>query len=192
MIHHLSFLRCCSPRSLGSVATWRLLCSLDPRSTHCFVRMLGLESRSSVPHRRAVASGSPFHAHSLWDPNVLQPLPHPWKVFLKMSEVWVSCRLFFFFSSSLCWVEEFPWWLSSKESTCQCRRHRRSRFDLWVAKIPWRRKRQPTPVFLPGESHGQRSLADYSPRGCKSQTRLSAHTRTHTHTHTLIWSVWVF
>jgi len=34
-------------------------------------------------------------------------------------------------------------------------------------KIPWRRKWQPTPVFLPGESHGQRSLAGYSPRGCK-------------------------
>ena len=37
----------------------------------------------------------------------------------------------------------------------------------------WRRKWQPTPVFLPGESHGQRSLADYSSGGHKSQTRLS-------------------
>ena len=34
----------------------------------------------------------------------------------------------------------------------------RCRFDLWVRKIPWRRAWQPTPVFLPGESHGQRSL----------------------------------
>ena len=57
-----------------------------------------------------------------------------------------------------------PWWLSSKESTCQCRRHR---FDPWVGKIPWRRKWQPTPVFLPGESHGQRSLGGYSPWGHK-------------------------
>ena len=40
-------------------------------------------------------------------------------------------------------------------------------FDPWVGKIPWRRKWQFTPVFLPGESHGQRSLADYSPRGRK-------------------------
>ena len=40
-------------------------------------------------------------------------------------------------------------------------------FDLWVRKIPWRRKWQPTPVFLPGESHGQRSLVGYSPRGRK-------------------------
>ena len=40
-------------------------------------------------------------------------------------------------------------------------------FDPWVGKIPWRRKWQPTPVFLPGESHGQRSLTGYSPEGCK-------------------------
>ena len=52
-----------------------------------------------------------------------------------------------------------PWWLSGKEHTCQCRRHG---FDPWVGKIPWRRKWQPTPVFLPGKSHGQRSLEGYS------------------------------
>ena len=40
---------------------------------------------------------------------------------------------------------------------------KRHRFDPWVRKTPWRRKWQPTPVFLPGESHGQRSLAGYSP-----------------------------
>ena len=43
----------------------------------------------------------------------------------------------------------------------------RYRFDLWVGKIPWRRAWQPTAVFLPGESHGQRSLVGYSPRGHK-------------------------
>ena len=42
------------------------------------------------------------------------------------------------------------------------RRYKGHRFHLWVGKIPWRRKWQPTPVFLPGESHGQRSLAGYS------------------------------
>ena len=46
----------------------------------------------------------------------------------------------------------------------QCRR---PRFDLWVGKIPWRRKWLPTPVFWPGEFHGQRRLAGYSPWGCK-------------------------
>ena len=44
---------------------------------------------------------------------------------------------------------------------------RRLGFDPWVRKIPWRRKWQPTPVFLPGESHGQRSLEGYSPWGRK-------------------------
>ena len=46
-----------------------------------------------------------------------------------------------------------------KEPACQCRRRG---FHPWVGKIPWRRARQPTPVFLPGESHGQRSLVGYS------------------------------
>ena len=39
--------------------------------------------------------------------------------------------------------------------------------DLWVRKIPWRRKWQPTPGFLPGEFHGQRTLVGYSPWGHK-------------------------
>ena len=60
-----------------------------------------------------------------------------------------------------------PWWCSGKESTCQFRRYRRCSFDPWFGKIPWRRKWQPTPVFLVGKSHGQRSLAGYSPWGCK-------------------------
>ena len=46
-------------------------------------------------------------------------------------------------------------------------------FDPWRRKIPWKEKWQPTPVSLPGEAHGQRSLADYSPWGCNSQTRHS-------------------
>ena len=47
----------------------------------------------------------------------------------------------------------------------QCRRHRKCSFDPWVGKFPWRRAWQPAPVFLPGESHGQRSLVGYSPWG---------------------------
>ena len=58
-----------------------------------------------------------------------------------------------------------PRWFSGKESAYHCRRHRRCKFDPWVRKIHWRRKWQPTPVFLPGKSHGQRSLAGYSPWG---------------------------
>ena len=45
-------------------------------------------------------------------------------------------------------------------------RRKRHRFNQWVRKMPWRRKQQPTLVLLPGESHGQRSLASYSPWGC--------------------------
>ena len=65
----------------------------------------------------------------------------------------------------------FPGGASGKELTCQCRRHKRHRFDPWVGKIPWRRARQPTPVFSSGESHGERSLASYSPQhGKESDT----------------------
>ena len=53
------------------------------------------------------------------------------------------------------------------EPTCQRRRRKRSRFSPWVGKIPWRRAWQSIPVFLPGESHGQRSLVDCSPWGRK-------------------------
>ena len=48
-----------------------------------------------------------------------------------------------------------------------CLQWGRPGFDPWVGKIPWRRKWQPTPVFLPGESHGRRSLVGYSPWGRK-------------------------
>ena len=66
----------------------------------------------------------------------------------------------------------FPGGASGKESTCQCRRHSRCGFDHWVGKSPWRRKWQPTPEFLPGESHEQKNLAGYPPW-------LSTHTYTH-------------
>ena len=56
--------------------------------------------------------------------------------------------------------EELP---RGKELACQCRRHKRCRFDPWIGKILWRRAWQPTPVLLPGESHGQRSLVAYGP-----------------------------
>ena len=72
----------------------------------------------------------------------------------------VSVSFYFVIKSPL----RLPWWLSGEESTFQCRR---CRFNPWLRQIPWRRKWQPTPVFLPGKSHGQRSLVVYSPWGCK-------------------------
>ena len=59
----------------------------------------------------------------------------------------------------------FPGGTSGKGPTSQCRRHKRHGFNPWVRKIPWRRAWQPTPAFLPGESHGQWSLVGYSPWG---------------------------
>ena len=56
-------------------------------------------------------------------------------------------------------MEELPWWLSGNELACQCRRHG---FHPQVRKIPWRRKWQPTPVFLPEKFHGRRSLEKYN------------------------------
>ena len=57
--------------------------------------------------------------------------------------------------------------INGKESASHCQRHRRYGLELWVRKIPWRKKWQPTPVFLPGESLGQRSLVVYSLWGHK-------------------------
>ena len=57
-----------------------------------------------------------------------------------------------------------PWWLRQERVCLQCRR---LRFDPWVGEIPRRRECLPTPVFLPGKSHGQRSLVDYCPWSCK-------------------------
>ena len=55
-------------------------------------------------------------------------------------------------------------WQSGKEFACQCRRYR---FNPWVRKIPWSRKWQPTPVFVPGKFHGHRCLTSCSPWDCE-------------------------
>jgi len=60
-----------------------------------------------------------------------------------------------------------PRWCRSKESTCQCRRHKRCRFNPWVRKIPWSWKWQPTSIFLPEKFYGQKSLVGYSLWGRK-------------------------
>ena len=91
--------------------------------------------------------------------------------------------------SQLKWSIEntgLPNWQSRKESTCPCRWYTRPGFNPWVGKIPWRRKWLPTPVSLPGKSHGQRSLAGYTPWDHEQlDTTEWLHTHTHTHTHTL-------
>ena len=79
------------------------------------------------------------------------------KVFWKMKQIYHNC-----------WdavkLMGMPRPLSTVvKNACQWRSHRRCGFVAWVRKIPWRRKWQPTPVLLPGEPHGQRSLVGYSP-----------------------------
>ena len=74
-------------------------------------------------------------------------------------------------------IAVFPGGTSGKEPTCQCRKHRRCRFDPWVRKILWRRVCQPTPAFLPRESHGQKSLVGYHPWDHKESDMTE---RTHT------------
>ena len=86
---------------------------------------------------------------------------------------------------SITWGPEVT---TGQEPACQCRSHERHGFDPWVGKIPWRRAWQPTPVFLPGESHGQRCWLAYSP-WCDKESDMTevtqrAHARTHAHTHT--------
>ena len=62
---------------------------------------------------------------------------------------------------------ELPRWPSGEESACQYKICRNFGFDPWVRKIPWRRTWQPTPVFLPGKSYGQKNLSGYGPWGHK-------------------------
>ena len=118
-------------------------------------------------------------------------LPHltrlPWSSACQKCQLWSIHKVLFFtfprylqtvhsqrgpscpsFKIAQYFLQGIPGGATGKEPTCQCRRQRR-RFDPWVGKIPWKRAWQPTPVFLPGESHGQRSLAGYSPWVAKSQ-----------------------
>jgi len=67
-------------------------------------------------------------------------------------------------------LQGLPWWLRWWRIHLQCRR---PRFDPWVGKIPWRRRWQPTRVFLPGGFHGQKSLVGYVHEVTNSQTQLS-------------------
>ena len=74
-----------------------------------------------------------------------------------MPTIWRICTF-------IIYIMGFSGGAGGKEPTCQCRRHG---FGPWIEKIPWRWKWQPTLVFRPGKSHGQRSLAGYSPWDCK-------------------------
>ena len=65
------------------------------------------------------------------------------------------------------YAKGLPRWLRGKESACNAGD---TGVNYWVRKIPWKKKWQPTPVLLPGKSHGQKSLEGYSPWGCKESS----------------------
>ena len=110
-------------------------------------------------------------------------------LFLRILAYWVKCLVTHI---QLPYKVRFglPRWLSGKESTCQCRRLRRCKFDPWVGKIPWRRNWQSTLVFLLGKFHGQRSLAV---RGfSKSLTWLNEHNPTQERFTPVIAICWLY
>ena len=121
------------------------------------VRSLGWED----PLEKEMATHSSFLA---WETHGKRSLVgySPW---VTNSQAWLSTWHLHFHRA-----DGLPWWLSGKESPCQCRRRRRCRrqgFAPWVGKIFRKRKWQPTPEFLPGKSQGQRSMVGYRTQGCK-------------------------
>ena len=118
-------------------------------------------SSSLASLKETFTTGSSQNRTTNW--THLDPLtPIVWNGTLGHSNAWESwCRAGDMVETKR---PRLPWWFSCKESACQCQR---PEFDPWVGKIPWRRKWQPTLVFLLGISYGQRSLEGYSPGGCK-------------------------
>ena len=87
-------------------------------------------------------------------------------MFAKLSAKLLTSFTSFILTEALCLryrTASFSGRTGGKEPTCQCRRHESRGFDPWVRKIPWRKAWKVTPVFLPRESHGKRSLAGYNP-----------------------------
>ena len=98
-----------------------------------------------------------------------------WQLFKKPNQerFWEAC------GTKSC-IRLLPGGAGGKEPACHCRRWKRREFTPRVGKIPWRRAWQPTPVFLPGESHGQGSLAAVVRGAAQSRTGLKDLTRART------------
>ena len=112
------------------------------------------------PCRCSTDPPSPEPSPSSLDPCGSIPFHHSCSLAVANTHSILACSLSLW-GHLPCWGR-LPRWLSGKESACQCRRHG---FESWVGKIPWRREWQATLVFLPGESHGQRSPVGCSPWG---------------------------
>ena len=96
--------------------------------------------------------------------NHLDHIPE-FDIFSLLNRLNDNCELQGFINSYIS-INGLPWWLSGKESTCM----RETWVRSLVVKIPWWRKRQPSPAFLPGESHGQRGLCLRYQNSTSSQT----------------------
>ena len=135
---------------------------------------LSITNSRSLPKLRSIESVMPSNhlifCHPLFLPNHSKSI-----IYLKC---YVLSMVYHIWTFSL-FLKGFPSWLSGKEFICQCRRCRRHKFYSRVRKIPWKRKWQPTLLFLPGKFRGQRSLAGYSPWGWKKVRNDWAHSTLH-------------
>ena len=131
-------LACCSPWGRRATSQWSNWTELN----------LGSLRRSSLP-----AMNSFYNLNRL----TFLRIDSPSARYGKRIWQWDELIILIFFGL------EYSSGASSKEPACQCRRHNRCGLDLWVKKIPWRRKWQLISVFLPRESDGQRNLVGYSP-----------------------------
>ena len=127
--------------------TWMIL-TLCISSPHLSFRL-----RAYILNYSSCVSNAIWPHHQNWKHLCFKGHHRKWKESLQNRKQ--ICKSYILFG--------LPRWHSGKEPTRQCRRYKRHGFNPWVRKIPWSRKWQPTPVFLPGKSHGQGSLAGYSP-----------------------------
>ena len=142
----------------------------------CFSRVQLFVILWTVAHQAALSMG--FSRQQYWselpcplpgylpDPGIepMSPVsPALARRFFTTSTMWEALikgyvYLNFWLNQMSLYIGCFPGASAVKNLLCQCLQYRRPGFDPWVRKIPWKREWQPTPVFLPGKSQGQRSL----------------------------------
>ena len=138
-----------------------------------------MEKEVAFSHCREVCPPNPHATGSTKAKNSFAPL----KILHTHTHACTHNLLFWMCSC----IHRLPRWFSGKEPTCQCRRHR---FDPWVRKSPWRRKWQPTLVFLPGKSvhtydkHSFYNCQRMSNAFLKINVSVPEETRVRTHTRT--------
>ena len=144
-----------------STLVWILVTNTTSRTHHFQHSYASHLSHSLPPPLTPGNHSSVLYPYSL----VMFRMSYKWNHILwKLSDFFHSAKCLWD-SSELCQqFISFYYWVVVKNPPARCEQRG---FDPWVGKIPWRRKWQATPVFLPGESHGQRSLVGYSPRSHK-------------------------